>query len=338
MLLAMAWQVPAADTTATPACTIGPARLVELPLIPVAINERGDILGVDASHRAALLRAGGKLEELPLPAGFEHSEAVSINGDGTAVAVATDAAGMHRLPYVVASGRLTLLGGGAARPFRIDDAGAVAGEAVLPGGVRSEPVLWHASAPGSSQQPRDGAAASALPELEPHAIHTCCGGTAKVLDGHGLVAGDAYDEAGHYHAFRWTEGAVLERLGAPDRFSSSLAMNRRGHLLIIEFPRILLAGPQGLEPLTLAPKGRAYPHALNDCDVVVGEVGPFSDAARAFAWDRAQGFMDLNALLPPSSSLTLHAALDINNRGEIVGRGEAARDIVKGFLLEPDRR
>jgi hypothetical protein len=68
---------------------------------------------------------------------------------------------------------------------------------------------------------------------------------------------------------------------------------------------------------------------------VVGDFGPFADAARAFAWDRAQGFIDLNTLIEPGSGLTLKSALDLNNRGEIVGRAEAPGEILRGFLLQP---
>ncbi|HLW24733.1 MAG TPA: hypothetical protein VKT22_10270 [Steroidobacteraceae bacterium] len=312
---------PGASRPAAPVCTIGPLRLTPLPLIPVAINERGEVLGNDTGRRAALLRPQGRLEELPLPSGFEHSEAVALNANGTAVAIADDAAHSRHLAYVVSEGRLKTLAGGAARPFRIDDAGLVVGEAVVVDGSRSEPVLWNTAGAASPVAPRP--------------LGGCCGGTAKVLDGRGTIAGDAYDEAGRYHAFRWREGSGLERIDPQDGFSSSLAMNRSGHVLIIAFPKILLASAQGLEPLKLSPKGHSHPHALNDCDVVVGDSGPFADAARAFAWDRTQGFIDLNTLIEPGSGLTLKSALDLNNRGEIVGRAEAPREIVRGFLLQP---
>jgi hypothetical protein len=332
-------------------------RLVELPLIPVAINAHGEVLGLDAAHRAARWSASGGLEELPLPAGFDHSEPVAINAQGTSVAVgiASDPAGTQRRAYVVAEegaagasppsprpGPPTvgaLLGGVAARPFRIDDAGTVVGEALVPGHARSEPVLWNTQADARGATVDEGPLPRGTSlELAPRALGSCCGGTAKVLDGQGTIAGDAYDEAGRYQAFRWREGGGLERIDTEDRFSSALAMNHLGHVLIVAFPKILLAGAQGLERLKLAPKGPSHPHALNDCDVIVGDFGPFADAARAFAWDRAQGFTDLNTFLPPGAALKLKSALDLNDRGEIIGRAEAPGEVVRGFLLEPGSR
>lgn len=315
---------PAAqDVKAPPACDVGTYRLVPLPLVPVSINARGEVLGELPTHRAAIW-SPTQLRELALPEGFTASQAVSMNDRGVAVAVAQDLASGRTLAYAVRGTQLVRLAGDAARPFRIDATDTVAGEAVTAGQSRSQPVLWSL---GSDAQ------------ASPQRLDSCCGGTAKVLDGHGGMAGDLYDESGRYHAARWRLETGFLRLDGSARFSSALAMNTRGEVLLVEFPRLFLATPAGLTPIVIAGKRALHPHALNGCDVMVGEMGPFADAARAFVWSRAQGMRDLNTLVTgDSGGLILKSALDIDEAGDIVGRAATARDMEVGFLLRPAPR
>ena len=88
--------------------------------------------------------------------------------------------------------------------------------------------------------------------------------------------------------------------------------------------------------LKLAAKTPSRPRALNDCDVIVGSFGPFSDASRAFVWEKSQGFQDLNSLVPGSSGWKLESATGINNRGEIVGKGDWNHEDNSGFVLIPN--
>jgi hypothetical protein len=73
---------------------------------------------------------------------------------------------------------------------------------------------------------------------------------------------------------------------------------------------------------------------MSDCDFVVGGYGSDSDHYRAFLWTPASGFQDLNSLLPRDSGWTLEEAVAINDRAEIVGRGDFKHDDA-GFLLIP---
>jgi len=79
----------------------------------------------------------------------------------------------------------------------------------------------------------------------------------------------------------------------------------------------------------------SQPLAMNDCDVIVGEYGAASDFYHAFAWDEKLGFRDLNGFIDSASGWTLESAVDINNRGEIVGIGSYGGDDDAGFLLVP---
>jgi hypothetical protein len=169
-----------------------------------------------------------------------------------------------------------------------------------------------------------------------HPIDSCCGGSAKRITAGGDAVGDAYDADGRYYAFLWSAALGLRRIDPADRFSSAVAVNERGHI-VIEIPaRVLLYADGALTRLELAPKYPSHPHAINECDLVVGSFGPFADAARAFAWQRAAGFMDLNLRLPAGSDWRLATATGVNERGQIVGRGDRGRREGVGFLLVPD--
>jgi len=311
------------------ACAVAHYSVLELPLRPVAINDGGDVLGTTKDHRAAVWGRRSGLRELPLPAGFVRSEGISLNARGHLVAVAFDAGFTRSQAFFVANSVVTLLGGEKARAYQLNDHDVIVGEALLPGRTRSEPVLWMGGVVGAPG--RHGSAR----RLEPRPLGACCGGAAKGIDDQGRVIGDAYDEYGYYYAFSWREHGGLERIERAHTFSSPVAMNRQGHGLIETFPGVLLYSPTGLTPLALTRRPVSHPRALNDCDVVVGGVGAFTDSSRAFAWDRSRGFVDLNERIG-AAGWKLETATGINNRGEIVGHGDLPGRGDVGFLLLPD--
>ena len=205
--------------------------------------------------------------------------------------------------------------GDAARAHHISDAGTVAGESQIPGKTTTQPALWI--------------------HLRMQPIATCCGGSVTSLDELGQAIGVVYDDQGRYQAYRWTAAAGVQRIGPADRYSAAVAANNRGQIVIETFPGVLLYRDGRWDRLRLAPKVPSHPHAINDCGVIVGSFGPYSDADRAFAWEESAGFQDLNALIPADSGWTLESASGINNRGEIVGKGDAEGKQDGGFLLVP---
>jgi hypothetical protein len=86
--------------------------------------------------------------------------------------------------------------------------------------------------------------------------------------------------------------------------------------------------------LDLSAKYPSHAKAINNCDIVVGAFGPFSDAFRAFLWGKNIGFHDLNTLVA-NPEWKLEMATSINNRGEIVGYGDHGSNEDAGFLLVP---
>jgi len=304
------------DATPASGCRVTQYRPLELPLRPAAINDAGQVAGTTLdSHRAALWTARHGLQELPLPPGFEHSEAIAINGRGHVVGMAYGAGFSTHRPFLFARGVTTLLAGDNAVVFHIDDAGEIAGEALLPGKIRSEPVVWVHGA------------------IQP--IETCCGGSAKRINANGDAIGNAYDADGRYYAFLWNRSAGLRRIGPENGYSAAVASNDRGHVVVAESARVFLYADETLTRLILAPKYPTHPHAINHCDMVVGDFGPFSDKARAFAWDSASGFADLNTRIPAESEWTLESATDVNDRGQIVGKADLGDEQDIGFLLIP---
>jgi uncharacterized membrane protein len=310
---------PGAALAAAPArppdCAIGRYQIIDVPLNPAAINDSRLIAGTTASHRAALWSPSGGLQELPLPPGFEHSDAVAINGRGRVVGMAHDRRYTVQRPFLFADGVVTLLPGEHARAFDINDSGDIAGEAVLPGNARSQPVVWT--------------------RQDPHPIPTCCGGVARRVDSAGAVVGDAYDADGRFYAFLWSNAGGLQRIGPSKGFSSVVAADDHGRVLVDVLGRTFAYEEGAMTRLELAPRQASHPHAMNGCGVVVGSYGPFSDASRAFAWDRTSGFVDLNTRIAAGFGGKLETATGINDRGDVVGRGDSATGQESGFLLVP---
>ena len=73
--------------------------------------------------------------------------------------------------------------------------------------------------------------------------------------------------------------------------------------------------------------GNSYAAAITSKGQIVGssELGvPTSTLPHAFLWEHGGPMIDLNTLIPASSSLQLITAFNINDRGEIVGWGVPA--------------
>jgi hypothetical protein len=111
-----------------------------------------------------------------------------------------------------------------------------------------------------------------------------------------------------------------------------------GHILLQVGSDGYLDRAGSLQRLALSSKFHNSVRAMNNCDFVAGGYGPDSDHDRAFVWTSAGGFQDLNSLIPSDSGWTLESATAINDRGEIVGRGDFRRDDDRGFLLIPSGR
>lgn len=291
-------------------------KAIALPLKPARIDESGQVVGTTAGHRAALWSEKTGLRELPLPAGFYNSEGVAVNNSGQATGVVFDRNFSKHQAFIFANNILTLLAGEQSRSYDINDSGEVAGESLLPGSKATAPVSWNKNAI--------------------RALGGCCGGSAKGVDRNADIIGDVYDETGRYQAFLWNAKQGIQLIGPADRYSSAIALNDHGHVVIQAFSDVFLYAGTSLTRLELSRNDPSQPRAINNCDVVVGSSGPFADAERAFVWDRSHGFLDLNTLIASDSGWTLEAATSINDHGEIVGWGDYKDEEDTGFLLIPE--
>ncbi|MGA8270416.1 MAG: hypothetical protein WB919_02585 [Candidatus Sulfotelmatobacter sp.] len=291
-------------------------KVVALPLRPSSINQAGQVSGTTEAHRAGLWSMKSGLRELPLPAGFRNSEGIAVNNSGHVTGDVYDNIFSKHRAFIFANGRLTLLAGEQSRSYGISDSDEVVGESLLPGKKTTEPVSWDKS----TIRPLGG----------------CCGGSAKGVNKNGDVVGDSYDEAGRYQAFLWKPDHGLQTIGPPNRYSSAIAMNDRGHVISQAVSESFLYADGVLTRLEFSSLYPSQPRSMNNCDVIVGSYGPFSDADRAFVWEKSRGFRDLNTLIAPDSGWKLEAATSINDHGEIVGRGDYKDEDDTGFLLIPE--
>jgi hypothetical protein len=156
----------------------------------------------------------------------------------------------------------------------------------------------------------------------------------KAVNKSGVMIGDQYDRQGRYHAFLREPERDLRSIGPEARYSSAIALNDAGHVLLQAFPDVYLYSGEVLTSIKLT-KFLNRPLAISNCDVILGSFGPYSDKDRAFIWDQAKGFQDLNDLIPAGSGWKLEAAVGINVRGEIIGRGDYQEGDDQGFLLIP---
>lgn len=329
-LLAVALVVPSrfsAGQARVASCIAEHYKVVSVPLRPAHINEARQVTGTTSGHRAALWSEQSGLHELPLPAGFYNSEGIALNNSGHVTGVVYDRNFSQHRAFIFANNALTLLPGDQSHSYGINDSDEVAGESLIPaktisekmisGKTTTEPVSWTKNAIRS--------------------LGGCCGGSAKSVNNTGEVVGDMYDETGRYQAFLWNASRGIRTIGPPDRYSSAIAINAQGHVVVQAFSDGFIYVGGSLTRLELSSRYPSQPRAINNCDAVVGSFGPFADAERAFVWEKSHGFRDLNSLIASDSGWKLEAATSINDHGEIVGWGDHKGEDDTGFLLIPDR-
>lgn len=312
-------------------------KVIALPLQPAHINQARHVVGTTSSHRAALWTEQSGLREVPLPPGYFNSEGIAVNRSGHLTGVAYDRTFSKHQAFLFANGAMTLLAGEQSRSYAINDSDEVVGESLLPGKKATEPVFWGKNSSAKNSWGRNSSGKNSLSKNTIQSLGGCCGGSARAVNNHAVAIGDLYDQDGRYHAFTWNSRQGLQTIGPPDRYSSAIAINNRGDILIQVLSDVFLYAGGKLIALELSTQAPSQPLAINNCDVIVGSYGPFSDVARAFVWQKSSGFRDLNTLIAPNSGWKLESATSINDRGEIVGRGDYQGNEDAGFLLIPDR-
>jgi len=315
----------------------------------VGINWDGIVAGRarDASggQRAVLWDAGG-IVDLGVPAGFAGSESDAVNESGQAAVTALGSPQAYRA-YLWQDGVWTdlgvLPGRSESRAAAIDPYGRIAGSSYTLGASDKRAFLWEGG-----------------PLLDLGTL----GGDASaegMNDRREVVGSSRLGGAGTArHAFIWRDG-VMTDLGVLPGEEHSIAydIDASGDVagsswhtetsLMLQAEQATLWHDRGAQIVDLGPTPgppacvSGYPYytvntarALNNCGQVVGDArclgggGP----AAAFVWQ--DGVMqNLNDLVPAASGWNLLTALDVNDRGEIVGAGTAPNGELHAYLLEP---
>jgi probable HAF family extracellular repeat protein len=300
-----------------------------------SINAAGVVVGKaqirDGAWRAAMW-AGSEVVDLGRLPGTTESEACGINAKRQVVGVCFGGVRGAYRPFLWQDGEMVDLGdlGGSASASDINGLGQVAGGSFI-GPSRStaehHAVLWV-----------DNGAIVDLGTLpgsrESHAW---------AINDAGLVAGVAQTADGTDRAVLWQEGEIrdLGTLGGAD--SGARAVNGCGQVVGAArtgdgaLQAFLWADGTMVDLGTLDDSRHSRALGINDRSHVVGvAAGPAAtrDRHRAVLW-RDRAISDLNALIDDATGWQLSEARDINDRGQIVGKG-ALGDTELGFLLTPD--
>jgi uncharacterized membrane protein len=144
---------------------------------------------------------------------------------------------------------------------------------------------------------------------------------------------------GTQHPFLWRNGAYdtidcLAFVGAQQLNDANVVVGAQNGTGV---PRSWAAGVCRDLPL---PPGRtqAFPEAVNNAGVIVGhaQVGADQSTAVAVIWTPDGKVALLDSLLPEGSGWKLTRAVDVNERGDVLGRGTIGGQ-ERAFLLERER-
>jgi probable HAF family extracellular repeat protein len=293
-------------------------RVVEIPLKPWHLSNSGQAAGKTSKNQAAIWNRRRGLRLLPTIEGFSESEARGSNASGYVVGFATNSDQVGGFTYE--KGKLVRLPGKNSKALAVNDAGEVVGESEIEGKAPVVPALWN--------------------HQQVTSLGGCCGGVARGINNRGQIIGDLYDQAGRYRAFLWDSVHGIQSLGPASGYSSAIAINDAGHVLLQEPERgvSVYRSPDATVHIEIPDHQPGDGRAINNAAEVVGAFGPYFDADHAFLWTEKDGFRDLNDLIPAGSGWKLQVATGINDRGEIVGFGSHSGEDAAGFLLIPQRK
>jgi probable HAF family extracellular repeat protein len=293
-------------------------QVFEIPVKPWHLSDSGEVTGKTKKNQAAIWSRRRGLRLLPMLKGLSEGEARGSNASGYVVGFATSSGQVAAFGYK--NGQLIRFPGKNSKALAVNDAGDVVGESEIEGKAPVVAALWN-----NRQVTRLGG---------------CCGGVARGINNHGQIVGDLYDQAGRYRAFLWDGVRGIEFLGPAGGYSSAIAINDAGHVLLQELERgmSVYRSPETTIHIEIPGREPGDGRAINNADEVVGAFGPYFDADHAFLWSEKDGFRDLNDLIPANSGWKLQVATGINDRGEIVGFGTHSGEDVPGFLLIPERK
>jgi hypothetical protein len=302
------------------ACAADLYTITRLPIpsgasyvIPAGINDSGQVTGYygsgNGTDKAFIWSASAGYEVILSPSAGAGASGASINSSGHVVAERGQDGFVWRGPNDV-----TLLeksGYAYGKGLALSDSGDVSGYVGALGAAY--PVIWDSS-------------------NNPTYITAGREGQALAVNSSRVTVGfvDRFESKG----FVWSDATGLQLLPALPSYARSYPYAINNSNAIVGSSDLNVGGSadsrsflwtesNGIEDL-----GSGAAVDINDLNVVVGRQGN-----AAFMWDAVNGRRDLNSL-GDFGAWNLTKAIGINNRGQIVGRGEY-QSLLAAFVLTP---
>ena len=287
------------------------------------VNESGDVAGTSNTSWGephGFRWRDGVMAGIHAMGGW-GAEAFDVSDDGWVVGSAATSAGTWVAMYWFGADPhpVGTLGGGTSQAFAINGEHVIVGRSTNAEGV-FQAFRWEDGAIARLGGLADGASSEAW----------------DVNDA-GVIVGEATAAGGSVHAVRWNDGTVQD-LGTPSpNFEATWARGINEDGTIVGGTQVANGG--SLHPFVYSEGSwdavtevSGYADAVNASGQVVGT---YFTPAGEYAFLYENGVVtDLNDLLPEGSGWELHAAVDINDAGQIVGQGTHNGE-GRGFLLSP---
>ncbi len=294
-------------------------------LSPSALNNHGTVVGYSSTAGDDQLRAfiyeNGQARALGGYSGLTAWEATGINDRGQIVGYASNAELSDTRGFIYENGQFKDLNPNPG--FR---------PAALPNGINASGQVVGALSDGRPFV-HDGTQLKPIPFGSE--VST---GNAFDINDHGVAVGGVRLQDGGGYAFAW-DGTQVNRLPDPQlgAGSSAIAINNAGQVVVNTNPLAYLYSAGTYQALGSLQGGFTQAIALNEKGWIVGwsqlAVSPHLD--HAFLWRNGR-MRDLNdlldATLAPHWELT--SAMDINERGQIVGLG-FLDGVQRGYIATP---
>jgi probable HAF family extracellular repeat protein len=281
-----------------------------------SINNRGQVVGIshtpDNSAIHAFIWSNGIMTDLGTLPGEAHSFAYGINEGGQVVGDSwTSGAGRA---FLYSNGLMTdigTLGGDTATARAINDSGQIVGES-SPAGNNG----WHAFSFFAGQMTDLGTLGG------PNS-------SAWAINNSGQITGGTDMPNGSTHVFLYDQGTMKEVLGSTSAFSYGYSINASGDIVGEDGGAMLYSHGQ------MKPLGPGIAFSINASGDAIGwAYDRPTDYFLAQIWTDNQ-WQDLNQFIDPSLGWRLTESSDINDLGQIVGRGINPDGVLHAYLLTP---